>query len=98
MARYTVAGREFQTKAAVTAEADRIRVCTALGERVIDEGDLAFIRDLLAHHPEGKRMDFDGVTTQMNVGGTKSFRLLYPDGTGDDFSVGKCVTALQPEE
>jgi len=97
VAHYTVAGRDFATKAAVTAEANRIRVGTALGERVINEGDLAFIRALLAHHPEGKRMDFDGVTTQMNVGGTTSFRLLYPDGSGDDFSVGKCVSALQPE-
>jgi hypothetical protein len=94
---YVVAGREFPRKADVKAEADRIRTGTPPGERVTDDNDLAFIRALLSRHPDGKRMDYDGVTTQMNQGGTVSFRLLYPDGTGDDFSTGKCITALREE-
>jgi hypothetical protein len=93
MASYRVAGRRFSTKAAVKAETDRIRTGTAFGDHVIGD-DRTFVLALLAHHPDGKRSDAEVVTTQPNVGGTISFRLLYADGSADDFSVEKCLRNL----
>ena len=101
----TIAGENFPSKAAATRRCQEIlRAYPGAGstqpgkpEGVTDPSHIAFLRGLLARHPE--RLDKEGVgvdsfTVRVNpdgTGGTRCFHVNRTDGTSIDFGIKACL-------
>ncbi|MGE6761412.1 DCL family protein [Corallococcus interemptor] len=94
---YHVNGEEFATKDALTKRVRQIRD-KYLGNKILNETDAAFIRDLLTHHTEAAEKAGIGLkhfTVEKNRDGTDSFYITRTDGSRDDFSFKTCITNIR---
>lgn len=95
---YEIGRLSFKTKGKATQHFTEMLYRYPL-RQPLSKADEAEVFDLLDFHPEiaeKTHMDIDRIEIWSNRYGRRSFRLIYVDGSNDDFSIRPCVANLTP--
>lgn len=97
---YNVENRFFKTKSKATQYFTELLYKYPLRKKLSAKHE-SEVYGLLDYHPdiaEKTHMEIDRIEIWANRYGRRSFRLIYIDGSNDDFSIRPCIANMMPTE